>query len=967
MAAASLHAQYVPFQKYTSNNGLISDRITTLTQDVKGVMWFGSYFGICRYDGIKFEKIGLPENQQNKFVKFLLPAHGKMYASFLFNGGLAEISKGQVKSWFISGKDSEAANEFYCMADNGDGSLLLCTNIGQVYKFKHGQFTLLYTLKNNANALPVTIQKDRFNTIWLGTENGLYIIPYPYHKEVVYFNKNNIYSISRDDNQFLWFSRSDGNKIIIEKAVGWQNGGFINRQVIHNSASAKMVPFYGSMSKGFWFIDKGLGLVNISGDNNRVTYKIPFDYSTDMNAVFADRENNIWVANDPGLFKISNFHTKSYLFEEMAASGGSITFANDSDLIISNAKNLYKLAGGKFQKLQTGKSFKSYFGITYKDKHKNLWFGFWNEGLWLANYNKSKLIGKQYFSSFNNIPIHASTIAEDGKGNMWVAGFNGLFYFRDNKVMDQYYAPNASGGHASITSMALDKATQTIWIGDNATGITILKYKLNAGNKIQYEVMGFITADDGLKDTYIRSMQLDHKKNLWVGTRFEGLYRVEPKEKKFNVINCKEEAKLTCARVIDIQVQDSSAVWIATCDGIYRYRFPAKSWNHYNTSNGLLNAEVFSLLVDTKKDIVYTLSVQGITKLQITSVEKTLPPLINMVAINVVGKPDTAALYSQSLTKYPYSKNAIGFSFAGASFIDEKNIRYKYMLQGFDKDWSTDVYTNTVNYASLPPGRYIFKVLAANARNQWSEKPAIFEFEIVQPFYKRAGFFFILISVLIFIIYLVKIQQLKNRFKIEKLRLAIARDLHDDVGSTLGSINLLSKTAFRRLENYPVTEDVKPIFSKIGQSAENTLQAMDDIVWSINPGKDNIHDLIIRMREFAIPLLEAKEIEFDFLVEGNNEQSIPMILRRTIFLIYKEAIHNILKHAGATQVKIKIQVGQKRFLLQISDNGKGFTVPSPSSGNGLKNLYSRAAQTGGFFKIDNLHPGVLVEFSAPLR
>lgn len=962
-----MYAQFVPYQKYTSKNGLISDRITAITQDENGVMWFGSYFGICRYDGIKFEKIVLSANQQNKFVKFLLPAHGKMYASFLFNGGLAEISKGQVKSWFISGKDSAGANEIYCMADNGDGSLLLCNNMGQVYEFKHGQFMLLYTLKNYPKALPVTIQKDSFNTIWLGTEEGLYIIPYPYNKEVVYFNKNNIYSISKDENKFLWFSRSDGIKTIIEKARGWQHGVFINRQVILNSASAKMVPFFGSMKKGLWFIDLGLGLVNMDGNNKKYTYKIPFDFNTDMNAVFADRENNIWVANDPGLFKISNFNTKSYLFEEMAASGGSITFANDSDLIISNAKNLYKLADGKFQKLRTGQIFKNYFGITYKDKNKSLWFGLWNEGLWQASYNKGKLRGKQYFSSFNNIPINASTIAEDGKGNMWVAGFNGLFYFRDNKVLNHYYAPNASGSHSSITSMALDEATQTIWIGDNATGITLLKYIVDAGNKIQYEVMGFITATDGLKDTYIRSMQLDHKKNLWVGTRFEGLYRVETKEKKFNVINCKEEAKLTCARVIDIQVQDTSAVWIATCDGIYRYRYQAKSWNHYNTSNGLLNAEVFSLLVDKKKDIVYTLTVQGITKLQITSGEKTLPPLINMVAITVVGKLDTTVLFRQSLTKYPYSKNSIGFSFAGASFIDEKNIRYKYMLQGFDKDWSSEVFTNTVNYASLPPGRYIFKVMAANARNEWSEQPASFEFEIVQPFYKKAWFLFVIISGLIFIIYLVKIQQLKNRFKIEKIRLAIARDLHDDVGSTLGSINLLSKTASRRLENYPVTEDVKPIFTKIGQSAENTLQAMDDIVWSINPGKDNIHDLIIRMREFAIPLFEAKEIEFDFIVEGNNEQSIPMNLRRTIFLIYKETIHNILKHAGATLVKIKIQVGHNRFIMQITDNGKGFTFPSTSRGNGLKNLYSRAALAGGLFKIDNLHPGVSVEFSAPLR
>ena len=131
-----------------------------------------------------------------------------------------------------------------------------------------------------------------------------------------------------------------------------------------------------------------------------------------------------------------------------------------------------------------------------------------------------------------------------------------------------------------------------------------------------------------------------------------------------------------------------------------------------------------------------------------------------------------------------------------------------------------------MNYASLPPGNYVFKVLAANAEGQWSSEPATFSFVIIRPFYKSPVLAFLLITAGIFIIYVIRIQRLKQRYKIERIRLNIARDLHDDIGSTLGSINLLSKTATRKINNQTNTEEITPIFQKIGESAENTLEAM---------------------------------------------------------------------------------------------------------------------------------------------
>ena len=257
--------------------------------------------------------------------------------------------------------------------------------------------------------------------------------------------------------------------------------------------------------------------------------------------------------------------------------------------------------------------------------------------------------------------------------------------------------------------------------------------------------------------------------------------------------------------------------------------------------------------------------------------------------------------------------------------------------------------------------------MSANAKGQWSEKPATFEFEIILPFYKKPWFIFLLVTVASSIIYFIRLHRLRNRFKIESLRLTIARDLHDDIGATLGSINILSKTATRKLENTAAQQEISSIFEKIGNSSENTLEAMDDIVWSINPDKDKLEDLTIRMREYAIPLFEAKSISFHFTTDGDPEQTISMNLRRNLFLIYKESIHNILKHSGATQVDISLQLLHQHIKLTVHDNGKGFDSNAVSKRNGIKNLNRRAINSKGSLTIQSSDTGSCISFVGPIR
>jgi signal transduction histidine kinase/ligand-binding sensor domain-containing protein len=960
----ALHAQTLPFEKYTTKNGLISDRVTAITQDEKGFMWFGSYFGICYYDGIRFQKLELPQQQSNKYVNCLLSANGKIYAGFLFGGGLAEYNNGKVRAWFVGGKDSAQANEFVCMNDNHDGNIVLVNSSAQVYLFKGGHFTFLCKLPLRNAALAKSIVKDKFNTLWIGTEQGLYLLPAPYKTPQFYFANESVFPVIKDQGDELWLSRTSSERMIIQKVKNDGNNHVIETDTVHASANMRPVIFGGNISAGFWQIDPSRGLFHADNSGTEY-YNVPLDLTTDISIIFADREKNIWVANEPGVLKISNFNIRSYLFRELAAAGGALSFQNDSTLWASNAKSLYTVTSKGIEKANIGDNMRDYFGLLYTDRKKNLWVGFWEGGCIRVKWKDGKINERKDFSAYKGIQTKAKSVVEDSRGNLWIGGSNGLFRIRNDRIVEAYQPKSAAGANVFITCMTIEEERKIIWLGDNAQGVIMLKYESEPDGSFRYSEQSYIGAKQGLKDAYIRSIYFDSRKKLWIGTRSGGIYCMEEKNGQHVVKECNREAGLLCTRITDIVPEDSSAIWFASCDGIYRYRYESNSWDHFNTSDGLLNAEVFTVAVDPDGHFVWALTAEGLTRLQKTDQPGTAAPLITITSVNVLGKPDSNALTQNTRVQYPSSENSIGFSFAGASFIDEKKVSYKYMLEGYDKNWSVPTSSNVIYYASLPPGKYQFKVVASNAKGKWSEQPATFEFEIVMPFYKRSWFIFLCVTVALFVVYAVRIQRLKQRYKIEKIRLNIARDLHDDVGSTLGSINILSKTATRKLNKQVLQEEMKPIFEKIGQSAENTLDAMDDIVWSINPDKDKLEDLIIRMREFAIPLFEARNIQPDFATEGHKEQVLSMDFRRNVFLIYKEAIHNILKHAEADKVKIRIQSGQE-FTMSISDNGKGF-VPSPTHRNGLKNMQGRAEAIRGKIKIGTSESGTEILFSAPLR
>jgi two-component system, NarL family, sensor histidine kinase UhpB len=204
--------------------------------------------------------------------------------------------------------------------------------------------------------------------------------------------------------------------------------------------------------------------------------------------------------------------------------------------------------------------------------------------------------------------------------------------------------------------------------------------------------------------------------------------------------------------------------------------------------------------------------------------------------------------------------------------------------------------------------------------------------------------------------------RIKRQLELEQVRQNISRDLHDDIGSALSSINILSKVA--QLEKEGNTENY---LQRIGDQSAKMMETMGDMVWSINPRNDSMQQVIARMREFATEILDTQNIEIEFVEKVPEETILNSEKRRNLFLIFKEAINNAAKYSQATQLKISLVKTNHQLHLQVTDNGKGFDEATVKAGNGIRNVRERATEVGGILSIKSeLGKGTEVELQLPI-
>lgn len=471
---------------------------------------------------------------------------------------------------------------------------------------------------------------------------------------------------------------------------------------------------------------------------------------------------------------------------------------------------------------------------------------------------------------------------------------------------------------------------------------------------------------------------------LWLASE-QGLVAWDASEKKYTVFD-ESTSGIINSYIYAILPQNDSTLWISTNNGISKvsvhYRKGGKievDFHNYSTQDGLqsneFNTGAFHLCADG------LMIFGGINGFNWFRPEDVLPnpykatPAITAIHVNDTLVASDTAMYMQSMT-LPYGRNTISFTLRALEYTLPEQNMYAYKLEGVDKDW---VYTanDRVRYANLQPGDYTFLLKVRNNEMTWNEAPLQLYVTVLPPWWQTWWFRLMIAGLLTGTaigaarLYarrkvLAKTRELEQEHALNMERIRISKDVHDDIGSGLSKISLLSEIANRKIkENQAPSGDIDNISAISKELVDN----MRDLIWLLNPENTTLDSLAARIREYAADYLEGMDISvfFDF-PEKVPSIGISRDVQRNILLTVKEAINNAVKHARASVVKISLAIENDLLSVSVADTGTGFEAGGISGrGNGLRNMRHRIETIGGTCAIvSSANSGTRIQMSIPL-
>ena len=544
----------------------------------------------------------------------------------------------------------------------------------------------------------------------------------------------------------------------------------------------------------------------------------------------------------------------------------------------------------------------------------------------------------------------------------WGGGFDSF-----DPVKSKFKAVKADGGLNSISTNNLagifEDSNGRLYIGSSGGGMlqfdpdketmTTFRHNVQDPSSINCDIaMSFMESKSG---------------TIWICTLGGGINAFDPATKKFRSFTTKEG--LCSNSVVSIAEGDNGNYWLGTLKGISCFSPPEDPFNpgskfsfrNYDINDGLPDNKMNfrAAYKDTNGKIYFGSTDGGIIYFDPAQLKDNdfLPPIYitDLKLFNTsIGPFDKDSILKEpvELTKQiilSYDQNDLSLEFTALNYFHPEKNQYKYKLENYNKDWiMTDAGKRFANYTNLNPGKYVFKVRAGNNDGIWSPQEATLMIIITPPFWQTWWFRTLIAVAVIAFIYGVYRYRLQQVLRLQNIRNRIASDLHDDIGSTLNSISVYSEVA----KNDPVKRDMS--LSMIGESSRKVIDAMSDIVWTINPDNDNFEKVILRLRSLAYNLLRARNIEFTFKADETlNKLTLSLEKRRNFYLIFKESLNNLVKYSNAKRVQIALTHQSNTVTLIIRDDGVGFDASKKYNGNGLTNIRKRAKEINAQLNIES--------------
>ena len=647
----------------------------------------------------------------------------------------------------------------------------------------------------------------------------------------------------------------------------------------------------------------------------------------------------------------------------------------------------------------------------FQDDGKNLWIGTYKGGL--NKYDKKE----NKFIYYKNNPAnkagindnHIRVIKEDFNGNLWLGTYSGGLDRYNTKTGTFTKFLHVAGdtnslGANQVQTIFIDDDS-TFWVGAFGGGLNKYKYNKNRPDDVKFKKYVHSMEDPfSISDDRVYCMLKDSGGVLWIGTFGGGLNKFDPKNEKFtsyrNIPG--DETSLSEDRIIDLHQgsdgylwigtyggglnkfdkitgrsirfenkevfdfdvvygmleDDHQNLWLSSDNGIFKINIITNSVTHYDLHDGLQSLEFSGGAYFKSPDgELFFGGINGLNYFYPDSVKDNMfvPPIV-ISSFKIFSRPVKGDINEIKLS---YNQNFFSFEFSALDFTNPIDNNYAYILEGFDKEWHyTDSRNRLANYTNLAPGEYVFRVRGTNNDGLWNMKGTSVKLTILPPFWETWWFILIALATIAYLIYFLSTIRFRNLLAIEKLKTKLAADLHDNIGSGLTEIAILSELVAAD----PGTSTNK--LQSISEKARGLVDSMSEIVWMVNPKRDSLYDLILKLKDSYSDFFSSTGISFKVSnLEKFSNVKLPMEYKQNLYLIFKEGINNSIKHSNCKRLFLEANVSGDTLELSLKDDGIGINENEIKYGNGIRNIKDRAKSIGGTVEWNSVNgAGTIIKF-----
>lgn len=971
----------IQLEVLNTEHGLNFRHVNTIAQDANGFMWFGTRQGIAKYDGNTFKVFDNSKGNPN-FIPFEVLMKFEYQKStntlwFIANHKLFSLNLETEQLDLINDENNYLKDEVLEIALDKTDNLWLVTDeykanqikIQNLLKFNGKAFKLVKSFERQSagfTAIDITAKNE---ICWTTINHGLTLIDqngkilknkkldtYDWYGNSIHYGE----SFMGSNGEHYYFSESKGGIDVYEKFE------FSHRLLEHNAI------FYHAKEDrygGIWFSGKKeLFYLNSAGDLNDYSKYITqiIDFSN-INCLFIDASNLLWLGTDNGLIKVK---LKPQNFEQIlkvTESSWGRTFRSifplkggDIAAMCESENKLYRINSNgiassitlpdDFQKLKDARFFVS-------DTLNNKAYTVTNNLLEIDFNTQSLTSYGDYKLYLNETKPNPLIRLEDGR---LLAGFKLsklIFIDPETKAFKPVLLEPPTNDFEIKTMIQSKVNPEIIWVGTTNQGL--LKLNLKGSLEDAYNINSVPSIN---KNSILSLHELNNQ--LLIGTFGGGINILDFNKKTIRVID--KEDGLSDNNVVSILSNDTNEIIAATYNGLSTFNLETSNHHNYFIDEGLTNNEFnYTSAYKDKKGNFYLGGLNGINKFRLEdlSQEYTLPK-VNFTRFEVYNERDKTTTHITKINKgaillTPYDLH-FKLDWSIPDYFNKNNYTYYTKLEGFENDWFYHGNQNSIRYNKLPAGDYIFKVKGIDSNGNESQAALSIPIIVKQIFYKKWWFISLVIVFIFSLMYIFFQYRLNQALAMERLRTKISSDLHDDVGSMLTGLAMQTEM----LEMQATNSIDKNRLHQITTLSRNTVSHMRDLVWSIDSRRDTLADLIERMQELAEDLLLPADIAYSITADDLNlQKKLNLNCRKNLFLIYKEAINNIVKHSNAKNVVVKLTNKNGVCNFSIKDDGCAKAV-NHVSGLGLANMKMRSQSINANLEFD-LKDGFGIYISIP--